>query len=175
MRYLLRILFVLTLSMLSGHLHAAHHNTNHVTSERLDKLVQSDFQSVVNAPHSEAQQHYWGSDGFERHIKRDLFALVSYRRTSTDDGSLSLSFESEYHLLVAFLPPPLKELAWQTIPLPSDSYGMLKTNVLSIVYQGGKRRIYCTCLNTAANRSSQFDTTKTRKHVTPGMDVLKFI
>ncbi|HCH3752994.1 hypothetical protein ACEWAX_02970 [Vibrio parahaemolyticus] len=127
MRYLLRILFVLTLSMLSGHLHAAqHHNTNHVTSERLDKLLQSDFQSVVNAPHSEAQQHYWGSDGFERHIKRDLFALVSYRRTSTDDGSLSLSFESEYHLLVAFLPPPLKELAWQTIPLPTDSYGMLR-------------------------------------------------
>ncbi|EJI6682639.1 hypothetical protein NFT56_000690 [Vibrio parahaemolyticus] len=135
MRYLLRILFVLTLSMLSGHLHAAqHHNTNHVTSERLDKLLQSDFQSVVN----EAQQHYWGSDGFERHIKRDLFALVSYRRTSTDDGSLSLSFESEYHLLVAFLPPPLKELAWQTIPLPADSYGMLK-NQRSLYRLSGRK------------------------------------
>ncbi|EHZ2589417.1 hypothetical protein [Vibrio parahaemolyticus] len=138
MRYLLRILFVLTLSLLSGHLYAAHHNTNHVTSERLDKLVQSDFQSVVNAPHSEAQQHYWGSDGFERHIKRDLFALVSYRRTSTDDGSLSLSFESEYHLLVAFLPPPLKELAWQTIPLPTDSYGMLK-NQRSLYRLSGRK------------------------------------
>lgn len=40
--------------------------------------------------------------------------------------------------LSRFLPPPLKELAWQTIPLPTDSYGMLK-NQRSLCRLSGRK------------------------------------
>lgn len=130
MRYLHRILLMLSLSLLSGLITASYahewHHTKHYTSERLLKLSQQDdFELAHTDFHASASLSSWGSESYYLHIKRELFGLVSCRRTSATDGVLSSDFTPDYFLLIAFSSPPLLELAKQASRLPLDSYGGL--------------------------------------------------
>lgn len=130
MRYLHRILLMLSLSLFSGFIAASYahtyHHTKHYTSERLLKLAQQDdFELAHSEFHTFASPSSWGSEGYYLHIKRELLALVSCRRTSATDGVLSSNFTPDYFLLVAFSSPPLLELAKQASRLPLDGYGGL--------------------------------------------------
>lgn len=130
MRYLHRILLMLSLSLLSGLITASYahewHHTKHYTSERLLKLSQQDdFELAHTDFHTSASLSSWGSESYYLHIKRELFGLVSCRRTSATDGVLSSDFTPDYFLLIAFSSPPLLELAKQASRLPLDSYGGL--------------------------------------------------
>ncbi|MCG9775088.1 hypothetical protein L1D49_17550, partial [Vibrio diabolicus] len=93
MRYLHRILLMLSLSLFSGFIVASYvytyHHTKHYTSERLLKLAQQDdFELAHSEFHTFASPSSWGSEGYYLHIKRELLALVSCRRTSATDGVL---------------------------------------------------------------------------------------
>ncbi|PFG58063.1 hypothetical protein ATG66_0593 [Vibrio sp. ES.051] len=131
MRYRLRTLLVLSLLLFSGCILASYTHEDgarkHYTSERLLKLTPQDLELALSDIHSFAYPSSWGSDSYYLHIKRDLLALVSCRRTSASDGVLSSSFKPNYFLLVAFLPPPLLALAWQTPPLPLNGYESFKS------------------------------------------------
>ncbi|MCV6003705.1 hypothetical protein OFO99_30135, partial [Escherichia coli] len=86
---------------------------------------QDDFELAHTDFHASASLSSWGSESYYLHIKRELFGLVSCRRTSATDGVLSSDFTPDYFLLIAFSSPPLLELAKQASRLPLDSYGGL--------------------------------------------------
>lgn len=124
LRHLFRLLLLLSLSLFSGQMIAAQASENtlsqhYTTSEKLAKLIQHEFESIKAPFRAWQNQDSWGQDGYFRHLKRDVFGLLPYRRTSGSEGELSLKISPNYHLLVAFMPPPLLAIALQATPLPS--------------------------------------------------------
>ncbi|MGR5136471.1 hypothetical protein [Vibrio jasicida] len=125
MRHLFRLMLLLSLALFSGQMVAAHAHDistqNFNTSQKLAKLSQQDYASL-KAPflekHSDSS---WGKDGYFRFLKRDFLGLLPYRRNSGDDGELPLNIKPDYHLLVAFLSPPLLAIALKATPLPDDN------------------------------------------------------
>ena len=143
MRYLYRILLMFSLPLVSGvivasYAHACHH-TKHYTSERLLKLtLQNNFELTHSKFHTFSSPSFKDSKDYHLHIKRNLLALISSRRTSATDVVLSSDFTPDYFLLVAFSSPPLLELARQASLLPFDGYGELM-NQRSLYRLSGKK------------------------------------
>ncbi|WP_319533960.1 hypothetical protein [uncultured Vibrio sp.] len=133
MRYLIWMFWLLSLSlipscMLSVYAHDYDNNlsctSEHSSNWTQQSLATSDFALTnLSLEHDDASV----SHDYSQHHKRDILALVSCRRTSLHDDAQCLKCEPDYHLLIAFLPPPLLSIAWLTTPLPQDSFGKLKS------------------------------------------------
>ncbi|MDV6249993.1 hypothetical protein [Vibrio sp. EA2] len=132
MRYLIGTFWLFVLSqlpvcMLSAYAHE--YNQSISASEHSSNWVQQSLVTTEIALYLLSSEHDNSQVSHQnyQHHNRDMFALVSCRRTSLHDDAQRLSFEPDYHLLIAFLPPPLRSLAWLTTPLPKDNYGSFKS------------------------------------------------
>lgn len=135
MRYLIGTFWLLALSQLSGCMLSAYAHENDNTqsswaSEDSSKWAQQSLVTTEIALHLLSSLEHNDSSvshQYYQHHNRDMLALISCRRTSLHDDAQRLNFEADYHLLIAFLPPPLLSLAWLTTPLPRDNYGSFKS------------------------------------------------
>lgn len=104
--YIIDAFFVPALRLITASYAHEWHHTKHYTSERLLKLSQQDdFELAHTDFHASASLSSWGSESYYLHIKRELFGLVSCRRTSATDGVLSSDFTPDYffYLLLSLL------------------------------------------------------------------------
>ncbi|MGR4989482.1 hypothetical protein ACPV3U_07860 [Vibrio rotiferianus] len=120
MVHVFRLLLLLSLSLFTGQILAAQNyqtsEAQHTYSEKLFKLSH-----VIKTPCCAWKAHdSWSHEGYFRHLKRELLGLLPYRRSSNNDGDPVSSISPNYHLLVAFSPPALLEMALKAVPLPNN-------------------------------------------------------
>lgn len=124
MLYFVRVLLLLPLCLFSGQIIAAQiTHAQHIpysASEKIGKLTQSAFESATPTQASHTTD-LRDSDVYYRHLTQDILCLWLCRRSSANDNERSLPIEPDYHLLIAFLPPPLLALAMKATPLPLDA------------------------------------------------------
>ncbi|WP_237705398.1 hypothetical protein [Vibrio rotiferianus] len=121
MVHVFRLLLLLSLSLFSGQMLAAQNyqysEAQHTYSEKFSKLTH-----VIKTPCCAWKAHdSWSQEGYFRHLKRELLGLLPYRRSSSNDGKPVSSISPNYHLLVAFSPPALLEIALKAVPLPNNA------------------------------------------------------
>lgn len=134
MRYLVCTLWLIILSLLpdcmtSDYAHEYDHYQPISASEHSSYWAPQSLVTTEIAFYLLSSKHDSSpiSHQYYQHHNRDMLALVSCRRTSLHDDVQCLNFEPDYHLLIAFLSPPLRSLAWLITPLPQDSFGKLKS------------------------------------------------